>query len=194
MSSQGWAGRAGGGAFRASPWPLRYCGVRSHGALCRAARTLGFQIHGSEHVMATTSRVQQLRRPCLHPTTWPSPVGGTHRLVEAHVEELLVPLLHLGPRPVPQLPPLAPEATQELFGLVLAHGHVRLGWSRGCNDKSPEVQRLLGAAPPHTCTGLLHDLPMLPKSDNSFFFSYQGLSPGPLHSATALAPAPALCF
>lgn len=39
------------------------------------------------------------------------PTGAdTHRLVKAHVEELLVPLLDLWPGPVPQLPSLALQA------------------------------------------------------------------------------------
>lgn len=39
------------------------------------------------------------------------PTGqNTHRFVEAHIEELLVPLLDLWPAPVPQLPLLALQA------------------------------------------------------------------------------------
>lgn len=40
----------------------------------------------------------------------PPGAGNTHRLIETHIEELLVPLLDLWPSPVPQLPFLALQA------------------------------------------------------------------------------------
>lgn len=59
------------------------------------------------------------------------PAGGsTHRLIEAPVEELLVPLLDLRPGPIPQLPLLAPRAIQEFLGLALIHCHFSLSRSR----------------------------------------------------------------
>lgn len=56
--------------------------------------------------------------------------GNTHRFVETHIEELLIPLLDLWPSPVPQLSLLALQAAQEFFGLALAHCHISLSWSR----------------------------------------------------------------
>lgn len=65
------------------------------------------------------------------PCRKPGPAGAdTHRLVEAHVEELLVPLLDLRPGPVPQLPALALQAAQEALSFALVHSHVGFLWSR----------------------------------------------------------------
>lgn len=59
------------------------------------------------------------------------PAGkSTYRLIEAHVQELLVPLLHLRPGAVPQLSLGTLQATQEFLRRVLSHSHVSLGWSR----------------------------------------------------------------
>lgn len=59
------------------------------------------------------------------------PAGeNTHRLIKAHVEELLVPLLDLRLAPVPQLPLLAPQAAEEFLGFALLGSHAGLSWSR----------------------------------------------------------------
>lgn len=55
----------------------------------------------------------------------------THRLIEAQVQEVLVPLLHLWPRAVPQLPLGPPKAAQELLGSALLDSHRCRSGSRG---------------------------------------------------------------
>lgn len=112
------------------------CSVTENSSWCPYPSGNVIQRLGSTgHGMGTYTPGALCPRPRLRPqrTAPRSQVSAgahTHRLVEAHVEKLLVPLLHLRPAPVPQLPPLALQAAQEFFGFALIHSHWSLGWSR----------------------------------------------------------------